>query len=236
MKKTLHRAHERGHADHGWLHSDHSFSFANYYNPARMGFGLLRVINDDTVAPGAGFGAHPHQNMEIISVPLAGALRHEDSTGHVEVIRPGDIQVMSAGTGIVHSEFNDSTKEPVKFLQIWVIPKVDNVAPRYDQTHFPAEGRDNRFQCIVSPDKDGPALWINQDAYFSLTHLNAGHTLHYEMHEPGHGLYCFLIEGELSIAGETLNARDAIGLEDITTVDMAAQEDVRLLCMEIPMR
>jgi redox-sensitive bicupin YhaK (pirin superfamily) len=200
-----------------------------------MGFGLLRVINDDTVAPGAGFGAHPHQNMEIISVPLAGALRHEDSTGHMEVIRPGDIQVMSAGTGIVHSEFNDSTKEPVKFLQIWVIPKVDNVAPRYDQTHFPAEGRDNRFQCIVSPDKDGPALWINQDAYFSLAHINAGKSLSYHMYMPEHGLYCFVIEGELSLAGETLHRRDALGLEGLVTVDMTAQEDVQLLCMEVPM-
>lgn len=231
----VHRASERGFANHGWLQSYHSFSFANYYNPARMGFGTLRVINDDTVQPGYGFGAHPHQNMEIISIPLAGALRHQDSTGHTEVIRPGDIQVMSAGSGIVHSEFNDSNTEAVKFLQIWVMTRSQNIAPRYDQAHFPSEGRDNRFQYIVSPEKDGPALWIHQDAWFSLANISSGNTLAYEMRRPKNGLYCYVIEGELSAAGETLQRRDAMGLTDVNTLDLHAQQDSQLLCMEIPM-
>jgi len=234
MSKTIHRAETRGTAAHGWLHSFHTFSFAGYHNPERMGFGALRVLNDDVVQPGQGFGTHPHENMEIISIPLAGALRHKDSMGNVHVIRTGEVQVMSAGTGITHSEYNDSGDHPVNFLQIWVLPKAHNVAPRYDQDVFENADRQNKFQLVVSPDGRDKSLAINQDAYFSLAQIDAGKIVKYPLHQEGNGTYLFVLEGQVEVAGEQLAKRDALGLWDNEAMDIRATEDAQLLCMEVP--
>lgn len=235
MNKVIHKADTRGAAEHGWLHSRHTFSFAGYRDPERMGFGKLRVINDDVVAPGAGFDTHPHDNMEIVSVPLSGALRHRDSMGNIHVIKHGEVQIMSAGSGITHSEYNDSTTEPVNFLQIWVIPKEMNIEPRYGQELFSASDRRNRFQTVVSPEQSDDAVWINQDAWFSLADFDAGRNETYSMNKAGNGVYFFVIEGQIETAGEKLEQRDGIGITETSAFPLRATGDCQLLAIEVPM-
>lgn len=236
MNTVIHKANTRGVADHGWLKSSHSFSFASYYNQERMGFGLLRVLNDDFVEPTYGFETHPHKNMEIVSVPLAGSLRHKDSEGNKTVIKKGEVQLMSAGTGVQHSEFNNSDKDLVNFLQIWIMPEKLDIAPRYDQQLFPEEDRKNKFQLVVSPmDKEGEGIKINQQSYFSLADLERESQLTYRPHDPKHGIYLFVIEGEISVGGENLEKRDAIGINEIDAVEISAKQDTQLLVIEVPM-
>jgi hypothetical protein len=235
MTKTIHRANSRGVADHGWLKSQHTFSFASYHNPQRMGFGTLRVINDDVVAPSGGFGTHGHDNMEIISVPLSGGLRHKDSMGNTHVIKHGEIQIMSAGTGLTHSEYNDSSTEPVNFLQIWVMPKQRDIPPRYGQHSYDPSKQQDAFQLLIAPASEHAPLWINQDAYFSLGNFAAGTSGEYRRHRDQNGMYVFVIEGEIEIDGETLGKRDAIGLNQIASVTLRATQASQLLVMEVPM-
>lgn len=235
MKTILHKSETRGHANHGWLNSYHTFSFAGYYDPARVNFGALRVLNDDVVKGGAGFGRHPHDNMEIISIPLAGALEHGDNTGGHGIIRSGEVQIMSAGSGITHSERNASDTDSVNFLQVWVFPKVRNIQPRYDQKLFSAEDRINKFQTVVSPDTDSQALWINQDAWFSLGSLKAGNTTDYTLNKKESGVYAFVIEGNVTINGEKLNKRDGLGVWDTDKLSVVADSDAEVLLMEVPM-
>ncbi len=230
-----HPAATRGHANHGWLNSFHTFSFAGYNNPARMSFGLLRVLNDDTVAGGQGFGAHPHANMEIVSIPLEGDLRHRDSTGRHEIIRQGDVQIMSAGSGIQHSEVNANADRPVKFLQIWVFPKEAGIAPRYEQKSFPPEGRQGHFQAVVSP-TDPAAVWINQDAVFSLGRFTAGEAATYPVQFAGNGVYAFVLSGEVTINGQSLQTRDGLGITDEDVLNVQAGSDAEVLLIEVPMR
>ncbi len=236
MTQILHKAASRGLADHGWLLSRHTFSFANYHNPERMGFGLLRVINDDIVQPDLGFDAHPHQNMEIISIPLVGALRHQDSMGNKHVITAGDVQVMSAGSGLVHSEYNASTSDEVNFLQIWIKPKVKDIPPRYGQQRFERSERRNRFQTLVSPEKESAAIWINQDAWLSMASLEAGASLHYSPCQLGTGQYFFVISGQLTIAGQALEPRDGLGLVADGAVQIDAAGAAEVLCIEVAMK
>jgi quercetin 2,3-dioxygenase len=233
MKTILHKAETRGTANHGWLKSFHSFSFAGYNNPERIHFGALRVLNDDFVAPGMGFGKHPHENMEIVSIPLQGDLEHADSTGRLEIIKSGDVQIMSAGSGIVHSEKNASRTNPVKFLQIWVYPKKENIEPRYEQKTF-TELLPNQLQTVVAPN-DSNAVWINQDAWFSLANLTAGATINYQLHQPNNGVYAFVIEGGIAINEETLISRDALGIWDTNQFAIEAQTNTQLLLIEVPM-
>jgi redox-sensitive bicupin YhaK (pirin superfamily) len=236
MKKVLDHAESRGIADHGWLYSRHTFSFADYHNPERMGFGKLRVINDDVVAPGEGFATHPHDNMEIISIPIRGVLRHQDSMGNQHVIETGDIQIMSAGSGLTHSEYNASDKDPVNFLQIWVRPKQLNIEPRYGQKSFAPADRHNAFQVVISPDQNDPStIWINQDAWFVLADFDKGFSDVYPWHASGNGVYVFVISGEVIVGGEVLAARDAIGVSDANTLGIRAIDDSRLLLIEVPM-
>jgi hypothetical protein len=232
----LHKAATRGDANHTWLHSKHSFSFAEYYNPERMGFGVLRVLNDDKVVGGMGFGTHPHNNMEIISIPLEGDLEHRDSMGNVTVIKNGDIQVMSAGTGVQHSEYNKNQDRPVKFLQIWVIPNQRNVTPRYDQITLNPEDRHNRLQQILSPNPEDEGVWIHQNAWFHLGRLDKGFSTDYQLKLPGNGVYAFVLEGDVSIEGQQLNARDGFGIWDTNKISIQADSDASLLLMEVPMR
>ncbi|NVO86303.1 pirin family protein [Hymenobacter terrestris] len=236
MKTVLHPADSRGHANHGWLNSYHSFSFGGYHNPERMNFGALRVLNDDTVAGGMGFGTHPHDNMEIISIPLSGTLEHRDNAGNHGIIRSGDVQMMSAGTGIAHSEKNHSHSEEVKFLQIWVIPNQRNVAPRYDQQSFRTEDRHNQFQQVVSPSPDDTGIWIQQDAWFHLADFDAGHAADYQLKKAGNGLYVFVLEGTATVGGHSLQRRDALGLWETESVAINADSTAQLLLLEVPMR
>jgi redox-sensitive bicupin YhaK (pirin superfamily) len=231
----LHKATTRGHANHGWLDSKHTFSFANYYNPDRMHFGVLRVLNDDTVAPGMGFGTHPHDNMEIISIPLEGDLEHKDSMGNVAVIKHGDIQVMSAGTGIQHSEYNKNKDQTVKFLQIWVFPNKKNVKPRYDQITLRETDRHNTLQQILSPDPNDAGVWIHQDAWFHLGKFDAGKGEEYRIRRKGNGVYAFLLKGKMTINGQTLEARDGLGIWDTDKLTIAATENAEVLLMDVPM-
>ena len=235
MEKIIHKADSRGYADHGWLQSFHSFSFANYHNPEKVRFGLLRVLNDDTVAPGMGFGTHPHDNMEIVTIPLKGELAHQDSTGNKEVIKAGEIQIMSAGSGLTHSEFNNSKKEFVNLFQIWVFPKEKNITPRYDQKVFDPEERKNKFQIVVSPDEKDRALWINQDAYFTLGNFDEGNSVKYEIKKNGNGVYIMITEGSAEIDREVLSRRDAIGLSDLSSVEIKLLSKSELLLIEVPM-
>ena len=235
MKLTLHPSDSRGLANHGWLRSNHTFSFANYYNPERMGFGTLRVLNDDYVAPGRGFGKHPHDNMEIISIPLSGDLRHEDSMGNQTIIRQGDIQAMSAGTGVAHSEMNAKRDQPVEFLQIWVFPKSRNIEPNYSQITLDPGKSDNTFDQVVSPDPNDAGVTINQDAWFHLGSLSAGTQVPYQLKKQGNGVYAFLLEGEATIVGQKLNKRDGFGIWDTDSIDIKADSDARILLMEVPM-
>jgi redox-sensitive bicupin YhaK (pirin superfamily) len=235
MKTILHKASSRGHANHGWLESYHTFSFAGYYDPARMHFGALRVLNDDTVAGGMGFGTHPHDNMEIISIPTEGDLEHKDSMGNVQVIRQGDVQVMSAGTGIQHSEKNKNSNTPVRFFQIWVFPNKKNVTPRYDQQFFSAADKHNKLLTVVSPlgSHDG-GVQIHQDAWFSMGKLDKGFGTAYTLKNKAHGVYAFVIEGEVTINGQKLNRRDGLGITEAETLAITADTDAELLLMEVP--
>ena len=236
MENTiLHKAETRGDANHGWLHSKHTFSFANYYNPERMHFGVLRVLNDDTVAAGMGFGTHPHDNMEIISIPLEGDLEHKDSMGNIAVIRNGDIQVMSAGTGIQHSEYNKSKDNTVKFLQIWVFPNKKNVTPRYDQITLQAEDRHNKLQQILSPNADDAGVWIHQNAWFHLGKFDKGVSTEYKLKLKGNGVYIFNLNGDLEANGQLLNNRDGFGIWDTDKMKLTAITNSEFLIMEVPM-
>ncbi len=236
MENTiLHKADTRGHADHGWLNSYHSFSFANYYNPDRMHFGVLRVLNDDQVSPGMGFGTHPHDNMEIISIPLEGDLEHKDSMGNVAVIKNGDVQVMSAGTGITHSEYNKNSDQLVKFLQIWVFPNKKNVTPRYDQITLKEEERHNKLQQIISPNANDAGVWIHQNAWFHLGKLDKSFKTDYEIKAKGNGVYVFVLNGEVAINNQTLNTRDGFGIWNIEKISIEAKSNTEILIMEVPM-
>lgn len=235
MKTILHKANTRGHANHGWLNAYHTFSFANYYNPERVNFGVLRVLNDDTIAGGRGFGMHPHDNMEIVTIPLSGDLEHEDSMGNKEVIKAGDVQSMSAGTGVFHSEYNKNPDKEVKLLQIWMFPKKRNVTPRYDQISMKLEDRKNRLQQIVSPNANDDGVTINQDAWFHITDLDEGKELSYTLKGKNSGVYAFLLEGEVDINGQTLNRRDGLGIWETDKLDIKANSNAQLLLMEVPM-
>jgi len=235
MKSVLHKANTRGHANHGWLDTHHSFSFANYYNPERMNFGVLRVLNDDRVASGKGFGKHPHDNMEIISIPLEGDLEHKDSMGNTAVIRKGDVQVMSAGTGIFHSEHNRNPDQEVKFLQIWVFPNKRNVEPRYDQITLDGRDLKNNFSQILSPNPDDAGVWIHQNAWFHLGELEPGFKENYKIKGAGNGLYAFVLKGKVKIAGQELEDRDGFGIWDTSEIEISAGSEARVLLMEVPM-
>ncbi len=232
---VLHKADSRGDANHGWLHSRHSFSFADYYNPERMGFGALRVLNDDHVAPGMGFGTHPHRDMEIISIPLDGDLEHKDNMGNQEVIKQGDVQVMSAGTGVMHSEYNANKNRAVKFLQIWVFPNQKGVTPRYDQITLNPSDSENKLEQILSPNQDDAGVWIHQDAWFHLGTFNEAQNLHYNLHKEGNGVYAFVLEGEVEIDGQKLETRDGFGIWNTNEFDIKTSAGSRLLLMEVPM-
>ncbi len=235
MKTIVHKADTRGKANHGWLNSSHSFSFANYYNPERMNFGVLRVLNDDTVAPGMGFGKHPHDNMEIISIPLEGDLEHKDSMGNTTVIKEGDIQVMSAGTGVFHSEYNKNQDKEVKFLQIWVIPNQKNVAPRYDQITLNHDDLKNQLSQILSPNQDDDGVWIHQNTWFHLGEFEAGTTVSYELKDPNNGVYAFVLEGDMTIETQKLNKRDGVGILETNKIEILADSSSKILLMEVPM-
>lgn len=233
---VLHKAETRGHANHGWLDSHHSFSFANYYNPERMHFGVLRVLNDDRVNAGMGFGTHPHDNMEIISIPLEGDLEHKDSMGNVATIRHGDIQVMSAGTGIQHSEYNKNTDRLTKFLQIWVFPNKKNVTPRYDQITLNQNDRHNKLQQILSPNPDDAGVWIHQDAWFHLGKFDKDFSTDYKIKKSGNGVYAFVISGEFTVEGHALSSRDGLGIWDTNSITIKANSpDAEILLMDVPM-
>jgi quercetin 2,3-dioxygenase len=234
MKKTIHKAASRGLANHGWLKSFHTFSFANYFNPERMNFGILRVLNDDIVQPKMGFGTHPHKNMEIISIPISGALSHKDSMNNQRSIEVGEVQVMSAGTGLTHSEFNDSKTTETNFLQLWIIPEKNEVTPYYNQKKFEEIERKNKFQTLVSPkDKQVEgSLPINQQGYISMIDLENNFEIEYDLKN---SVYFFLIDGEVSIADEILNNRDAIGIEDVEKVSVKALKKSKLLVIDVPM-
>lgn len=237
MNTIYHKATTRGKADHGWLKSYHSFSFANFYDPDKMGFGQLRVLNDDIVKPKMGFGTHPHQNMEIISIPLSGALSHKDSMDNKRAITVGEVQVMSAGTGLQHSEFNDSKTDEVNFLQLWIQPQELGVTPRYEQKEFDQTKRENQFQTLVAP-KDNvidEALWIHQDAYISIGNFDANKTIDFKLNDAAHGIYVFLLEGEIKVGETLLSEKDAIGIWDAESVQMTTNSNSKILVVEVPM-
>jgi redox-sensitive bicupin YhaK (pirin superfamily) len=236
MKTIIHKATERGHANHGWLDTRHSFSFAGYYNPERMHFGMLRVLNDDVVQGGKGFGTHPHENMEIISIPLSGELEHKDSTGSGGVIKKNDVQIMSAGTGVYHSEFNKNASEPVNFLQLWIFPKYKDITPRYDQKRFDPKDRLNQFQEIVSPlESSGKGVKINQDAYLHWTDMTEAKEMTYEVKIDGNGTFIFVLEGDVKVGEYQLERRDAIGLSETNSIDFKTNQGAELLIIEVPM-
>jgi redox-sensitive bicupin YhaK (pirin superfamily) len=236
MRNTvLHKANERGHADHGWLNAYHSFSFANWYNPDKVQFGVLRVLNDDTVAPGMGFGMHPHDNMEIITIPLEGDLAHKDSMGNAETIKFGDVQVMSAGTGIRHSEFNPNADRRTKLLQIWLFPNKQNVEPRYQQITLNVNDRENKLQQILSPNPEDAGVWIHQDAWFHLGKFEKGLTENYIVKREGNGVYAFVISGSVTINGQLLETRDALGVWNTENLEITSTSDAEILLMDIPM-
>lgn len=234
MKKIFHSASSRGEANHGWLDAKHSFSFANYFNPERIQFGALRVLNDDIIAPGMGFGTHPHDNMEIITIPLEGALEHKDSMDNVGVIEADEIQVMSAGTGVYHSEYNRNKDQAVSLLQIWVFPNEQNVKPRYDQKNIKDLKKVNALYPVVTPDPEAPGMWIHQDAWFHMGDFDTTTELEYDLHKKGNGVYAFLIEGTAEIAGETLKKRDALGVWDTDGFSLKANPHSRILLIEVP--
>ncbi|MCP9770304.1 pirin family protein [Lacihabitans sp. LS3-19] len=235
MKTIYHASDSRGKANHGWLNSFHTFSFANYYDPERVNFGALRVLNDDTVSGGMGFGKHPHDNMEIVSIPLDGALEHQDSMGNKAIIKKGEVQLMSAGTGVTHSEKNFDLKNTVKFLQIWIMPEKRNIQPRYEQEVFEAEGRKNAIQTVISPigSNDG-GLKINQKAWFSLVDLSG--EIKYDLKDKSNGVYVFVLEGDVEVENQKLNRRDGFGVWEIGTLNLKTDTSAEILLMEVPMK
>lgn len=237
MKTIYHGADTRGHFDHGWLNTYHTFSFAGYENSERVHFGVLRVLNDDTVMGGEGFGTHPHNDMEIISIPLEGALEHKDSTGTTGVIQKGEIQVMTAGTGVRHSEYNHNKDKSVKFLQIWLFPRKLHLRPRGEQMSIQSGEKRNDFQQIVTPDfeKNSGGLWIHQDAWFNLANFDKGFSKEYKIHKEGNGVYVFVIKGSAKIAGHELSKRDGLGIWDTDKFDVEATDDAEILLMDVPM-
>jgi len=235
MKKVFHPASSRGAADHGWLQAKHSFSFANYYNSERVQFGALRVLNDDIIAPGMGFGTHPHDNMEIITIPLDGTLEHKDSLDNIGVIETDEIQVMSAGSGVYHSEYNKNKDQSVSLLQIWVFPNKKNVTPRYDQKNIKDLKKVNSFYPIVTPNQNGPGMWIHQDAWFHLGEFDKETRINYNINKKGNGVYAFLIEGSVQIDGESLEKRDALGIWDTEKFELLANQNSRVLLIEVPL-
>jgi redox-sensitive bicupin YhaK (pirin superfamily) len=235
MKTILHKSDTRGHADHGWLNSYHSFSFANYHNPERMNFGVLRVLNDDMVAAGRGFGTHPHSNMEIISIPLEGDLQHMDDMGNSTVIKSGDVQVMSAGTGVSHSEHNKNKNELVKFLQIWVIPNKRDVAPRYNQISIKNIETKNSLYQILSPNENDNGVWIHQDAWFHLGDYESGKIDSYSIKKEGNGVYLFVLEGDIVVNDQNLNKRDGYGIWETDSFTLHSNSTAKVLVMEVPM-
>jgi hypothetical protein len=232
---VLHKANTRGYANHGWLEARHTFSFANYYNPERVQFGALRVLNDDIIAGGMGFGTHPHDNMEIITIPLEGDLAHKDSMNNAETIKFGDVQVMSAGTGILHSEFNPNADRRTNLLQIWVFPKVRNVTPRYQQITLNVADRKDKLQQILSPNATDDGVWIHQDAWFHMGNLSANTTVDYQLHLKNNGLYIFVIKGTIKVGEQELNARDGYGIWNFDSLTLTATSDAEILTMEVPM-
>lgn len=235
MKTILYPSKERGYVNHGWLKTYHSFSFGSWYNEKKIRFGMLRVLNDDTIAPGTGFGMHPHDNMEIITILLQGVLEHRDSMGNMGRIQPGEIQAMSAGSGILHSEYNPSTTEETKLFQIWVFPKLKNILPRYEQRRFDVYEQ-NKFQVVVSPEKNDKTIWINQDAYFSLGNFEKERTVNYTLHRKGNGTYIMVVEGEVEIEGKKLSRRDAIGIYDTDKIFVKINScNSEILVIEVPM-
>lgn len=232
--QILHKADTRGKANHGWLNSFHTFSFGSYYDPARSHFGVLRVLNDDTVAAGMGFGKHPHDNMEIISIPTSGDLKHKDSMGNETIIKQGDIQVMSAGTGIAHSEMNANSDNEVRFFQIWLFPNKKNVQPRYGQYSIDEDKMHNQLLQVLSPNEGDEGVWIYQDAWFSMGNLDKGFETIYEVKRAGNGVYAFVIEGDVTINGQSLNRRDGLGIKDTETLTIKADSNTRLLLIDVP--
>lgn len=232
---VLHKSHTRGSADHGWLKVNHTFSFANYRNPQRMNFGVLRVLNDDTIAGGKGFGTHPHDNMEIITIPLDGDLRHKDNMGNGTVIKSGDVQVMSAGTGITHSEFNANPDQEVKLLQIWLFPNQRNVKPRYDQLSLQSIKKKDTFYQILSPNSSDDGVWIHQNAWFSLGEFTSTKQLNYDLKSNQNGVYAFIIEGQATIQNQKLDKRDGFGVWNTNSLDITATKGAKILLMEVPM-
>lgn len=235
MPHIIHKSETRGHANHGWLNAKHSFSFASWYNPERIHFGALRVLNDDIVAPGMGFGKHPHDNMEIITIPLKGSLKHQDSMGFSEVILAGEVQVMSAGTGIYHSEFNASQTEEINLFQIWIFPNKQNVEPRYDQIKYEWKDCQNQFLQLVSPNSTDEGTWIHQDAWIHISEISESITLTYQLKNPQNGVYLMNIEGAFDVLGNELNNRDAIGIWNENEISISARTKGKILAIEVPM-
>lgn len=235
-KAIIHKADSRGYFDHGWLQTYHTFSFGAYHNNERMHFGALRVLNDDTVEGGMGFGKHPHDNMEIVSIPISGALEHKDSTDRAEVIHSGEVQIMSAGTGLYHSEYNHSKDESVNFLQVWIFPKEKNIEPRYDQKEFNLNSKVNQLVNVVSPNSQNGALWINQDAWFYLADIEAGKEIDYPLQSSDHGVYAFVIEGQADVNGWELQRRDGGGFYETEKLTIKANENSKLLLIEVPLK
>jgi redox-sensitive bicupin YhaK (pirin superfamily) len=235
MKTEFHPSGLRGHANHGWLNTWHSFSFAGWYDPTRVHFGALRVLNDDYVAAGMGFAEHPHDNMEIVTLMMDGELEHRDSMGNREILRRGEVQAMSAGTGIRHSERNASQSEPLHLFQIWIFPRHKNIEPRYDQRQFLSTQQNNAWQLLVSPDGEYDSIVIGQDAWFSTVKLDAGLETAYQLHHPDNGAYAFVIEGEASIGDRLLTRRDALGVTETDAFNIKANSPLHLLMIEVPM-
>lgn len=235
MKTILHKAATRGQADHGWLKTNHTFSFANYYNPERVYFGALRVLNDDWIAAGQGFGMHPHDNMEIITIPMKGVVEHKDSMGNHGTITAGEIQVMSAGTGIFHSEFNGDKTSPLELFQIWVFPNKRNVTPRYEQISITDLAKKDELYQIISPNPDDQRMWIHQQAWFHLGDLSAGREGSYQLKNPHSGVYFFIIEGDVTVEGIELRRRDGIGVSETSNINFKTSSESKVLLMEVPM-
>lgn len=236
MNFVIHKAEDRGHVDHGWLNANHSFSFASYYDPKKTHFGMLRVLNDDTIAGGMGFGMHPHDNMEIITIMRKGALKHEDSMDHKEVIEVNEVQVMSAGSGIMHSEFNAKPTQEAQLFQIWVFPNKKNIEPRYDKLKLDEKNYTNKFFQIISPDKNDEGSWIHQDAWFNLGKFDNGKSIDYKVKKKNNGVYAFVITGSATVNGHELNERDALGIWNIEKLNITSQsEGMEILLMDIPM-
>ena len=235
MKTVYHSAETRGNANHGWLNANHSFSFAQYYDPERMNFGALRVLNDDIIAPGMGFGTHPHDNMEIITIPLKGDLEHKDSMGNVGAINEGEIQVMSAGTGVYHSEYNKNPDKPINLLQLWVMPKTRNVEPRYDQKSVRELKKNNAFYQVLSPNEDDDGMWIHQDAWFHLGDFDRVTETEYQIKKDGNGVYVFVIDGSFTLGDQVLNKRDALGVWEADKISFVVQPHSKVLLVEVPM-